>query len=592
MAAYGTLRVRNFLGIKKADVILDKIVLVAGVNGAGKSSLIEALASVALETPLARGMRSKSAAAKLLHNGAEAGSINLDWSGGGRRIVYPQAEIEVAGRPVQIGTSLGIGSARLMALRPEDRMSQMTSRFKLEPALSDLREWFADKPEAGMQTIKETDDTEIDPVAVLWARIELSGWDAVHAACKEHSQKMKGGWQATTNASWGSRLARNWCPPELLPGEVYDLDKVRLSIAEAKQEVETLVSQQAVSKRDKDELEMLAAGEAAAEATIADLTERHNALSAQIEELMTWIAANPVPADTTLLPVCPHCTKPLLVSMSGIGSRAKPVLQAVDGEPKTKAQIKAALTAMEEKDGELATAKRELTDTIGALGNARGALQRATNAAAELDTWKEDSGHGVEMPAALERARTLVSDLERKASAIENHAKAKGYYEEWVRNQMVVDALDADGVRRKALSNKLGTLNTALAEYSAKARWSPVEMTADMDATYDGRPYALLSESEKWRVDLTLTALINRQEKAHLILVDRVDILAPKSRPGVFYLLRTLGIPALVAMTASSLKAPLKPDGSKSDRPDPVPDIDTAGLGKRMWLENGSIVET
>ena len=158
MVAYGTLHVRNFLGIKKADVPLDKIVLVAGVNGAGKSSLIEALSAIALETPLARGMRTKAAAAKLLHIGADAGSISLDWAGGGRRIVYPQAEIEAAGKPVEIGSSLGIGSAKLMDLKADARMSQMTVRFGLEPNIDDLRKWFEDKPETGIACLLYTSD--------------------------------------------------------------------------------------------------------------------------------------------------------------------------------------------------------------------------------------------------------------------------------------------------------------------------------------------------------------------------------------------------------------------------------------------------
>ena len=583
MAANATLRVRNFLGIKKADITLDRIVLVAGVNGAGKSSLIEALAAVSLETPLARGMRTKTAAARLLHRGADAGSISLDWAGGGRRIVYPQAEIETAGKPVEIGTSLGIGSAKLMDLKPDARTSQMTVRFKLEPAIDDLRDWFKDKPEARMGTTESEDGKTIDPIAKMWERIELSGWDAVHKSYTERASKIKGAWQAVTNTNWGTRIAKTWTPPEILPGETYDLDAIKASVVDARAEVEALVARQAVAGRDRDVLEALAAGEKASEGKVEELLAEHAALTMKIEALISWLAENPAPADTSSLPKCPHCEKPLMVSMTGPAGRATPKVEAVDGEPKTKAQIKAELAAHEAKSTEFNDANFERTQLMEKIANARAALRAASDAAAELDDLNSNPRPDI-AAGALELARETVAGLETKVTAIENHRRAKSYYDEWVRNQLLVEALEPDGVRHAVLESKLNVVNSKLSEYSQKAQWLDVQVTADMDATYDGIPYPLLSESEQWRVDLTLTALLNREEGAHLILVDRLDILAPQSRAGAIFLLQFLNVPALVGMTARSL------NGKGPGDPTPVPDLAKLGLGTRHWLKDGALM--
>src|SRR5580765_6306713 len=116
------LRVRNFMGVQRADIDISGIVLVSGINGSGKSSLCEAAACVMCSSPLARGMTSKKAAAALLRHGTDKGSISLDYGPGSVRITYPDCEIEQTGRPETLGTSLGIGSARFMALSASERV--------------------------------------------------------------------------------------------------------------------------------------------------------------------------------------------------------------------------------------------------------------------------------------------------------------------------------------------------------------------------------------------------------------------------------------------------------------------------------------
>ena len=136
--------------------------------------------------------------------------------------------------------------------------------------------------------------------------------------------------------------------------------------------------------------------------------------------------------------------------------------------------------------------------------------------------------------------------------------------------------------RLGAFNKRLGDLVDAVnAAYKASepeaagAAFREVAIQDDFSITYDGRPYALLSESERWRVDLTLSVAFGQMEGARLILVDRLDVLHAPARRGVIFMLKGLGIPALIGMTAKQV--------------DDAPDLKRFGFGTRHWIQNGII---
>ena len=75
------LQVRNILGVRTADLPLSGVNLIAGRNGAGKSSLLEAAACAMLQTARVRGITTKRAAASVVHHGAEEGVAALSGDG-------------------------------------------------------------------------------------------------------------------------------------------------------------------------------------------------------------------------------------------------------------------------------------------------------------------------------------------------------------------------------------------------------------------------------------------------------------------------------------------------------------------------------
>lgn len=71
------------------------------------------------------------------------------------------------------------------------------------------------------------------------------------------------------------------------------------------------------------------------------------------------------------------------------------------------------------------------------------------------------------------------------------------------------------------------------------------------------RPYALLSESEKWRVDAMIAEAIAHLSGVRLLVLDRFDVLDMKGREDLIYWLETLATGGAIetALIFGTLKA-------------------------------------
>ncbi len=75
------------------------------------------------------------------------------------------------------------------------------------------------------------------------------------------------------------------------------------------------------------------------------------------------------------------------------------------------------------------------------------------------------------------------------------------------------------------LAEALRPINDRLRHSAELTGWMQPVIGADMTVTADGRPYALLSESEQWRVDAMLTEAIAQLSGLRLLVLDRLDVL-------------------------------------------------------------------
>jgi hypothetical protein len=133
------------------------------------------------------------------------------------------------------------------------------------------------------------------------------------------------------------------------------------------------------------------------------------------------------------------------------------------------------------------------------------------------------------------------------------------------------------------LSEALTPLNERLETSSEIAEWMSVSVGSDMEITAttrslapETRPYALLSESEKWRADAMLAEAVAHLSKIKLLVLDRFDVLDLKGREDLIAWLDILAqdgeiSTALIFGTLKALPANLPP------------------TIEAQWLENGVV---
>lgn len=150
----------------------------------------------------------------------------------------------------------------------------------------------------------------------------------------------------------------------------------------------------------------------------------------------------------------------------------------------------------------------------------------------------------------------LEAATQREASI----AKAQAAHQDVVAWTGMVDALSPTGIPAEILADAIGPVNDTLKRLAGIAGWSPVQISADIDVTFGGRLYGLLSESERWRCDATLALAIATISGLRLALLDRFDVLdIPARTQQAMKLFQSLAVGGEIdtLIVAGTLKEPM-----------------------------------
>ena len=237
-----SLLLRNFRGCERAELDLAPLALVAGQNGAGKSSIAQAVGAVAsgLTIPIA-GMR-KTDAGMLVRTGAAQASIELRGESGTAHITWPAAELVTNSTPPKASRwAVGLDSVALLDVR--ERAQVLADYLKSEPTREDLA----------------TELRDLDLPAMLdeiWGLIKEQDWDKAHLLRKDEGAQLKGQWRGITRQNWGSRIAQNWKPQGWVPR----LDRateaeLAAAVTRAKAAHEKAIAEAAISGAERQQLE-------------------------------------------------------------------------------------------------------------------------------------------------------------------------------------------------------------------------------------------------------------------------------------------------------------------------------------------------
>lgn len=537
---------QNYLGARAVDLaITTPVTLIAGKNGAGKSSLQEAIRH-ALGGDAARVALKKDFKA-LMSDGASSSYATVATSEGEFSIVLPSGK----GMHFDHGAlPFVLDPARFARLDANERRQFLFGLFNLSP----------DGP-AVVDALKARGcaAAKIEQVRPLLR----AGFDAAAKEAQAKARDAKAAWRAVTAEAWGSEKAGKWAAPA--PTETYGKDMIAAAeaavaetdaaIAEANQQIgeaRAKARQHAEARRQIEELKAKAARLQAARIKL-------NLDQAQLDEWTAKLATLPEPGSNKPAPHlygCPCC---------GVA------LQIVGGE-----LVKYELPEAGPLDPDVETKRKQWSDAVAlytrSVANDQRDIADAERAAQEIVALEKRLG---EAPPATERLEQVLAghqtDKKSRAATLaqmfeanrlaqladENTKKAAQAHADVMAWLAIADALAPDGIPAEMLASTLGPINERLADAAGMAKWVPITITRDMDILAGDRPYALLSESEKWRADAMIGAAIAELSGLRLLVLDRFDVLDAKGREDLIYWLDAMAAEGLLdtALVFGTMKA-------------------------------------
>ena len=123
--------------------------------------------------------------------------------------------------------------------------------------------------------------------------------------------------------------------------------------------------------------------------------------------------------------------------------------------------------------------------------------------------------------------------------------------------------LGPDGIPAEYMAKALQQINRGMASHALimqeyDPKWPAVTISPDMDVLANGRPYGLLSESEKWRCGFLLALAIASISGLEFFVADRMDVLEVNARDAVINWMDTTAINGIQVIALGTFKQPLR----------------------------------
>lgn len=552
-----SIAVQNFLGVPEfRHTLKHPLLLIAGKNGAGKSSLQDAI-RYALTGELARSVKLQKDRANLITDGAASGFAEVTVDGYQvRRNIGSGATTKDEFAPNRY-LPLCLDPARFASLPEAERRSVLFELSGVKVNRESVAEQLADYDGVTPEMVERV------------LPLLRGGFGDAEKHAKEQASQARGAWKAITGEAYGSVKAESWraASPDASvdPAELEDAQEkvarseARLrSLAEAKGRAE-----QAMSPERRAALEESAAG-------LPDLYDAQTSREERVRAARRAVqAATEEAALAAMTPAgmgCPGCGV-LLVVQDG---ELRELEDAAQPEQPNPAVLQSATAELREAEAAFASIRERVRAAEGAqvaLENMPPELDPEDAKAAErLD---EESRAFALHKAALRAIESKLSDLDAAAGKTERAAAAHAEVKGW---SAVATAMSPDGIPAVLLARALDPINAALANQAAAAGWKIPAIERDLSLSYGGRQLGLCSESEQWRANLLFTLVVAIASDVRLLAVDRFDVLDPVARGDAIDYLESLTFDQVLdtAIVSGTFKAPLTLDG-----------VDT------VWLDRG-----
>lgn len=601
----------NFQGLRDARIKFAKpVTFVCGKNGAGKSTLLEGI-RLALLGSFERVALKKNLS-ELVTNGSKKGGVDLITDNQLHfSFTLPDGKHTA---PAELGPHIGLvlEAQNFARATADQRRSTLFALTGCKVSAEDVEKRLLAKGAAK------------DKVSLVLPMLR-SGFPAANKLATENTSQARGSWKAVTGETYGDKKAEGWAPAMVEPVNVQALSDTAATISATEAEIADFNSRLGAARESIRASKANAENLQALKGQAAQLPRIQKKLEVDQAELEKWetkvaeakasIAPAKIIKPTTRIDdalvdafavvaagwielvgktqgvvnnynVCENWD-----AHAGLVNRTAAHIstyKAQHGEPLSQAEEEAP-----QQTGPSLASLEQARDTYRrAVENDRRDLAAAEHAAKQVQDSSvfeasADQSDVEHFQGLIAEAQQKLKDLREKLQNVDSQdrafreakdaaKKAAQYHRDVVEWTAIADALSPSGIPSEILAGALRPANDYLHELAQFANWKRVAIGTEMEITADGRPYALLSESEKWRTDCLLALTVAKLSGLKIALLDRFDVLDGDGRNDVIDLLDELAAKGEIetAIIAGTLK----------QAPAGLPET-----FETIWIENGEI---
>ena len=556
--------IRNICGARHVEIAFPQNrTIIAGGNMDGKSSLRDAIALALTKIP-SRVEPTKKAMAGLITEGAKNGTVSVGITMDGEPMASTFALPKLEGisprleEPQASCLPLVLNPSAFPEMKANDRRKIIQILFGIG-AGGDISKRLE---EEGLPADK------IEPLKALL----VTGFDAAADFASAKAAESRAAWKAITGENYGSLKGGAWKAPK---PEV-DAEALAMAITRRAQldaGKTALMGQLAVIAARNDDASSAETHRGRLTALVADTQRRKELLDYATKELDEF---RPTVEDMrrraeARRPQFHEITHRLAVDL-------REALQVTGTESSALAEYDAAMDVIPDPDAQtkLPDYEKSLAVLERMFSNRTNEYAESKNAAVILSelpppgTPEDTSVLSEQINSICEELAGLNSYILRAQAqqtlfsvADENTAKAAKHHQDvtdWVNAARL---LGPDGIPAEYMAKALQQINRGMASHALimqeyDPKWPAVTISPDMDVLANGRPYGLLSESEKWRCGFLLALAIASISGLEFFVADRMDVLEVNARDAVINWMDTTAINGIQVIALGTFKQPLR----------------------------------
>ncbi len=187
----------------------------------------------------------------------------------------------------------------------------------------------------------------------------------------------------------------------------------------------------------------------------------------------------------------------------------------------------------------------------GSLEKAQGRSQEPVSTSSRMTDLNEQQKDIVKRKNATHVAMAQATEAERLAGqSVAITQAAMTEHQAVIAWGRLRDAMSPAGIPSELIYELLNSLNLDMAQMSERAGFKrPVSLDENMEPSIGSTPYALASESEKWRMQALIALALANKDDAGTVVWDGMDIIEPASRQGIITLAKEAKPQVIMAAT-------------------------------------------